>query len=86
MKLSSLVKIVLVAGAVALPSSFSTASAKMQLPPGACLSQKKVVAAGALCSYNCDPKSQWCSQQLCVNGVLTAVLPCYSGFCSAKCG
>jgi hypothetical protein len=87
MRIKSLLKVVLLAGAVALPSGFSGASAKaMKLPPGACAFQKKsVVANGAICSYNCDPKTMWCSQQICGNGQLFQVLSCYGTFCSGKC-
>lgn len=85
MRTMTFVKIVLVAAAVALPS---VASAKtMKVPPGACAFGKKdVVAANTICSFNCNAQNQWCSQQLCVNGAFTAVLPCYTGFCTAKCG
>ncbi len=85
MRMISIVKIALLAGTVAL---LSVASAEaMKLPPGACAFGKKgVVAANTICSYQCDPKTQWCSQQLCVNGTFTQVLPCYTGFCTAKCG
>ena len=88
MRAMSFVKIALLAGAVALPASFSAAEAKtMKLPPGACAFGKKgVIASGAVCSYNCDPKTMWCAQQLCVNGALNQVLPCLSPFCSPKCG
>ena len=85
MRVMSFVKIAMLAAAVALPS---VASAKtMKLPPGACASGKKgVVAANTVCSFNCNPQTKWCSQQICVNGTLTAVLPCYTGFCAATCG
>jgi hypothetical protein len=85
MRVMSCVKIALLAAAVALPS---VASAKtIKLPPGACAFGKKdVIAASTICSYQCDPKTQWCSQQLCINGALTPVLPCFTGFCTAKCG
>ena len=84
MRMISVVKILLLAAAVALPS---VASAKTKLPPGACAFGKKgVIASGAVCSYNCDPKTMWCAQQLCVNGTLNQILPCLSPFCSPKCG
>jgi len=87
MRVLSVVKVVLLAAAVALPAGFSAASAKeMKLPPGACLFDKKAAANGTICSFSCDPKLMWCRQQLCVNGTLVAVLPCYSPFCTAKCG
>ena len=89
MRITSFLKIALLAGAVALPSMVSsTASAKaMKAPPGSCAVDKKhFVATNTMCSFNCDPKTQWCSQQVCFNGTLTAVLPCYTGFCTAKCG
>lgn len=85
MRTLSVVKTALLAAAVALPAA---ASAKtMKAPPGSCLFGKRnVVAANTICSFNCNPQNQWCSQQLCVNGTFTAVLPCYTGFCTAKCG
>ncbi|MFZ0778496.1 MAG: hypothetical protein WAM74_18575 [Xanthobacteraceae bacterium] len=85
MRLMSFVKIALLAGVVALPS---VASAKvMKAPPGACAVDKKhFVAANTVCSFNCNSQTQWCSQQLCVNGTLTPMLPCYTGFCTPKCG
>jgi hypothetical protein len=85
MRMMSLVKIVVLAAAVALPS---IASAKaMKLPPGACaFSKKGVVAANTMCSYNCNATTKWCMQEMCVNGVFTPMLPCYTGFCTAKCG
>jgi hypothetical protein len=87
----SVLKVALLAGVVALPASISAASAKgmkpAPLPPGACAFEKKgVIAANTMCSYQCNPATSWCSQQLCVNGALTQVLPCYSGFCTPKCG
>ena len=87
MRVMSLVKIALLAGAVALPASFSAADAKTKLPPGACAFGKQgVIASGTVCSFDCDPKTMWCSQQLCFNGTLGRVLSCYSGFCTPKCG
>jgi hypothetical protein len=87
MRVVSLVKVALLAGAVALPASFSAADAKTKLPPGACAFGKRgVIAATTICSYNCDPKTMWCAQQLCINGVLNQVLPCFAGFCTLKCG
>ncbi len=85
MRLMSIVKVALLAGVVALPASVSVASAK-KLPPGACAFEKSAVAANTFCSYSCNPATQWCSQQLCVNGTLTQVVPCYGSFCAAKCG
>ena len=81
----SFVNIALLAGMVAMPS---VASAKvMKAPPGACAVDKKhFVAANTVCSFNCNPQTQWCSQQLCVNGTLTPMLSCYTGFCTPKCG
>jgi hypothetical protein len=88
MRVVSVVKIVLLAAAVALPASFSVASAKeIKLPPGACLFEKKgVIANYSVCSYACNPATSWCSQQLCVNGITTPMVPCYGGFCTLKCG
>jgi hypothetical protein len=87
MRVMSVVKVALLAATVALPASFSAASAKgMKPPPGACAFEKKWIATGTLCSYQCNPATQWCSQQLCTNGALTPMLPCYGSFCAAKCG
>jgi hypothetical protein len=87
MRVMSVVKVALLAGVIALPASFSAAAAKgMKLPPGACAFAKSAVAANTFCSYSCNPATQWCSQQLCVNGTLTQVIPCYGSFCAAKCG
>jgi len=87
MRFSSLVKAAMLAGAMALPLSFSVADAKAKLPPGACaLGKKGVVAAGAMCSYNCDAKSGWCAQAACWNGQLTPLLSCPTPFCLVKCG
>jgi hypothetical protein len=87
MRVMSVVKVALLAGLIALPASFSVASAKaMKLPPGACAFEKSAVASNTFCSFNCDPATNWCSQQLCSNGVLTKIIPCYGTFCSTKCG
>ncbi len=85
MRVIAFVKIALLAGAVALPS---LASAKMmKAPPGSCAADKThFVAANTMCSYNCNAQTKWCSQQMCVNGTFTAMLPCYTGFCTTKCG
>jgi hypothetical protein len=85
MRAISVAKVLLLAAAVALPS---VASAKaMKAPPGSCAFGKKgFIASSTMCSYNCDPQTKWCAQQLCVNGSLNQLLPCYSGFCTAKCG
>lgn len=87
MRVMSVVKVALLAAAVALSAaSFSTADAKTRLPPGACAFPKRGVANGALCSYSCNPTTLWCAQQYCSNGTLVQVLPCFSTFCSGKCG
>jgi hypothetical protein len=82
----SIVKIALLAGALAA-MSLSTASARtIKLPPGACAFEKVAVANNSFCSFDCNPATGWCSQQLCSNGTLTKVVPCYGTFCTAKCG
>jgi hypothetical protein len=89
MRMMSVVKVVLLAAAVALPASFSVAEAKAKpkpLPPGACAFEKTGIPTATVCSFNSDPKTMWSQQQLCVNGALTPMLPCYSGFCTSKCG
>ena len=88
MRRISLLKIAMLAGAMALSASLPTASfaAKMKLPPGACASHKEVLTTGMMCSFNCNPANGWCSQQMCINGALQQVISCYGAFCSAKCG
>jgi hypothetical protein len=84
MRAMSVVKVGLLAIAVALPS---VASAKgMKMPAGACAFEKRAVANNTFCSYQCNPTTMWCAQQLCTNGVLTQVLPCFGAFCTPKCG
>ena len=91
MRAMSVVKVVLLAGAmtgVMAAMSLSGASAKgmKQLPPGACAFQKVAISNNSFCSFDCDPTTNWCSQQLCSNGALTKVVPCYGSFCTQKCG
>jgi hypothetical protein len=84
MRVMSIVKVIALASAVALPS---VAFAKTKLPPGACAFGKKgVIASGMACSYNCDPKTGWCAQQACWNGQLTQIMSCPTPFCLVKCG
>jgi hypothetical protein len=76
--------------AATLPWSVPVASAKamkhsMKLPPGACAVEKKAVNTGTICSYQCNAQTNWCAQQMCTNGALVQVLPCYGAFCAAKC-
>jgi hypothetical protein len=73
-----------------LPWSVPAASAKamkhtMKLPPGACAFEKKAVNTGTICSYQCNAQTNWCGQQLCVNGAFNQVLPCFGPFCTPKC-
>ncbi len=87
MRIMSIVKVMVLAGAVALPASFSAAVAKTKLPPGACAFGKKgVIAAGMMCSYNCDAKTGVCAQQACWGGKLTPIISCLPPFCFVKCG
>ncbi len=51
-----------------------------------CAFEKKAVANGTLCSYDCNPNTMWCSQQRCQNGQFTQFLVCFGSFCSPKCG
>jgi hypothetical protein len=83
----SLLKIATLAGAVALMASFPNASfaAKMKLPPGACAFNKKAIGNGMICSYSCNPASNWCSQQICLNGTLQQTISCFGAFCSMRC-
>jgi len=84
MRVMSVVKVALLAAAVALPSGLAVA--KTKLPPGACAFEKKSIANSTICSYQCNAQTNWCAQQLCTNGALTQVLPCYGSFCAQKCG
>jgi hypothetical protein len=72
--------------AVAMPLAVSVASAKtIRLAPGARAFEKKGIASGAMCSYQCNAQTNWCAQQLCINGGFSQVVPCFSGFCAPKC-
>ena len=92
MRIISFAKILIVTiafvSAAALPwSGPATAAMKhaMKLPPGACaVEKKKAVNTGTICSFQCNA-ANWCAQQLCSNGALVQVLPCYGPFCAAKC-
>jgi hypothetical protein len=91
MKMMSIVKVAMLAAAVSLPASFSVAEAKamakVTLPPGACaVGKKSMVTNATFCSSNCDAKTMWCQQQVCLNGALATVLPCFGSFCAPKCG
>ncbi len=88
MQMTSMMKVALLAITVALPASFSVASAKgkMAPPPGSCAFEKKWIANGTLCSSDCDPKTRVCGQQWCANGAKISVAPCFGGFCAPKCG
>jgi hypothetical protein len=80
------VKIAALALAVATPLGVSVASAKtMKLAPDACDFEKKGIASDTMCSYQCNAQTNWCAQQLCINGALTQVVPCFGGFCAPKC-
>ena len=64
----------------------ASAKGKVTIPPGGCAYQKSAIANYAFCSFDCDAATNWCSQQMCTNGALTKVVPCYGTFCAAKCG
>jgi len=81
----SIVKVAVLAGALAAMSLSAAAAKSIKVPPGACAFQKTAIANGAFCSFACDA-SGWCSQQWCTNGTLTKVVSCYGSFCSVKCG
>lgn len=85
MKTNKFAKIVLLAAAMALPAGLASAKT-VKLPPGACAFGRTGVANNTFCSHDCNPQTSWCSQQLCTNGVLVQVVPCYGTFCTAKCG
>jgi hypothetical protein len=87
MGVMSVVKAAVLVGAMAAVSlSGAAAKGMKQLPPGACAFQKVAIANNSFCSFDCNPANNWCSQQLCSNGTLTKVVPCYGSFCSQKCG
>ncbi len=88
MRLMSVVKVTLLAGAMAAMSlsAASAKGAKVTVPAGGCAYQKSAIANYAFCSFDCDSATNWCSQQMCTNGALTKVVPCYGSFCAAKCG
>jgi hypothetical protein len=88
MRSISLLKIAMLAGVVALSAALPSSSfaARMKLPPGACAAHRKILTSGMICSFNCNPASNWCSQQMCINGTLQQIVGCYGAFCSAKCG
>jgi hypothetical protein len=88
MKITSVLKAGLLAAAIALPVSVSIAQAKKAPPPppGSCALDKAYMVTGSICSHDCNAATNWCAQQLCVNGTKTPVLPCYGSFCAPKCG
>lgn len=90
MRVISLLKVGLFAVAVTLCLSFAGASfaAKaMKLPPGGCAVSKKAALDNfRICSFDCNPTTKWCSQQMCNNGQLTKIISCYGNFCNPKCG
>jgi hypothetical protein len=83
----SLTKILVVtlAFALAVPAAPKAMKHAMKLPPGACAVEKKAVNAGTICSYQCNAQTNWCAQQICGNGTLVQVLPCFGPFCTPKC-
>jgi len=58
MRILSIVEVAVLADVVPLPLGVSAASAKtMKLPPGACAFEKKGIAGGTMCSYQCNAQS-----------------------------
>ena len=87
MRAMSVVKVALLAAAVALPSITVALAKPMAPPPGACaVDKKKFVTAGTFCSFDCNAQTMWCSQQYCADGAMVRVLPCFGSFCTPKCG
>jgi hypothetical protein len=87
MRVMSVVKVAVLVFAVALPLSASVASAKtMKLAPGACAFEKKGIAPGTMCSYQCNARPIGARSSFCINGALTQIVPCFGGFCAPKCG
>jgi hypothetical protein len=63
MRIMSVVNVAALTLAAAMPLAVSVASAKtMRLAPGACAFQKKGIASGTLCSYQCNAQPNWCAQ------------------------
>jgi len=93
MRILSLAKILVVTLTFVLAATLPwipAASAKamkhtMKLPPGACAVEKKAVNTGTICSYQCNAQTNWCAQQMCANGALVQVLPCFGPVCTPKC-
>ncbi len=89
MRVASTLKIVSLAAAFAILAGVPGASAKHRYtrrPPDACVFHRHVIAAGTLCSYDCNPNSLGCSQQICSGGHWAAALPCVRPFCFRRCG
>lgn len=89
MRLGSVLKICSLAIAVTALAGVPGASAKHRYTPrpvDACLFHRHVLAAGTLCSYDCNPNGLGCSQQVCAGGHWSAALPCPRPFCTQACG
>jgi hypothetical protein len=88
LKMSSLA-LAIAAIATVQMATVQTASAKHHYSrrlPDACFFHRHVSAAGTWCSYQCDPNSLGCKQQICVGGHWTQALPCLRPFCLQSCG
>jgi hypothetical protein len=87
MRISTALKVVAMSAAVVLVVGVPNASARMKRhPPDACLFHRHYLAAGTLCSYDCNPNTLGCSQQICSGGHWSAALPCPRPFCTQRCG
>ncbi len=91
MRTASAFKIVALAAAFAVLAGVPGASAKIKhrytrRPPDACIFHRHVLAAGTLCSYDCNPNGLGCSQQICSGGHWSPALPCLRPFCTQRCG
>jgi hypothetical protein len=86
MRVIPLLKVAALALAVSSLSGVSMAAkVKMKMTPGSCAYEKHAVANGAMCSYECNPTTMWCSQQMCTNGQLHQIISCFGNFCTNKC-
>ena len=89
MRVTSALKIVSLAAALAVAAGVSGASARVKhrytrRPVDSCLFHGRVMPTGTLCSIDCKPGTG-CSQQVCNGGHWYAALPCPMPFCSHRC-
>jgi hypothetical protein len=86
MRMISLLRIASCAGLIALAVVPAASAKMMRRAPDTCVFHRKVVANGTVCSFDCDPKTSGCSQQMCDKGKFDAVIGCLPPFCTHSCG